>query len=770
MKKFFFSLMLCLMCTPLVMAKTDANIFGHVIDSATGEHMPFVNVMIKGTSIGISTDATGHYFLKNLPLGESVVIAKSVGYTTEEVKVNLHKNQSLELNFKLKEDNFLLDEVVVSANKNETTRRLAPSLVNVIEAKKFEFSGSACLADGISLQPGVRLEDNCQNCGFTQVRINGLDGHYSQILIDSRPIFSSLTGVYGLEQIPANMIERVEVVRGGGSALFGSSAIGGTVNIITKTPSRNTADISHTLTSMGGSGSLDNVTMANASLVSGNNKAGAYIYGQLRNREGYDHNDDGYTEIPQIKSQSLGMRSFLRVNDLSKITVEYHGIHEFRRGGNKLNELPHKANIAEMIEHYINGGGINYDFISANRKHRLNLFTSLQSTSRDSYYGGTGDESPESIEAAENSYGKTEDLVVSSGAQYTLSFNHLWFLPAELTLGLEYNYDNLKDNALGSKIKTYQIIRNYSGFFQNEWKNDKWGLLIGGRFDKHNLVDKVIFSPRANVRFNPTKDINLRLSYGAGFRAPQAFDEDLHVSIASGELGVIELADDLTEEKSNSVSFSADYYKNFGNVKTNFLVEAFFTDLKDVFDLRRNEAADKDNLQYWERYNASGARVYGVTLEARVVPIEDLNIQTGWTIQRSRYKEATTWSEDAPAVKKMFRTPDVYGYLTINYSPIKHLMASVNATYTGKMLVQHLGETNVPTDIAVNTPDFFDMGIRVAYDIPMYDLMTLQVFAGVKNVFNAYQKDIDSGWNRDSAYIYGPGLPRSYFAGAKILF
>lgn len=770
MRKLFLMMVMCLMCTQFVMAKTDANIFGHVIDGTTGEHMPFVNVMIKGTSIGISTDATGHYFLKNLPLGENVIIAKLVGYTTEEVKVDLHKGQSLELNFKLKEDNFLLEEVVVSANKNETTRRLAPSLVNVIEAKKFEFAGSACLADGISLQPGVRLEDNCQNCGFTQVRINGLDGHYSQILIDSRPLFSSLTGVYGLEQIPANMIERVEVVRGGGSALFGSSAIGGTVNIITKTPSRNTADVSHTLTSMGGTGSLDNVTMANASLVSGNNKAGAYIYGQLRNREGYDHNDDGYTEIPEIKSQSLGMRSFIRFNDQSKITVEYHGIHEYRRGGNRLDEIAHRANITEMVEHNINGGGINYDFLSRNQKHRLNLFTSLQGTNRDSYYGGTADESPESLEAAENSYGKTEDLVVTSGAQYTLSFDRLWFLPADLTLGIEYNFDNLKDNSLGSKVKTYQIIRNYSGFFQNEWKNEKWGLLIGGRFDKHNLVDKVIFSPRANVRFNPTKDINLRLSYGAGFRAPQAFDEDLHVSIASGELGVIELAEDLTEEKSHSVSFSADYYKNFGNVKTNFLVEAFYTDLNDVFDLRRNEAADKDNLQYWERYNASGARVYGVTLEARVVPIESLNIQTGWTIQRSRYKELTTWSDDAPAVKKMFRTPDVYGYLTVNYSPIKRLMASINATYTGKMLVQHMGGSNIPTDIAVNTPDFFDMGIRVAYDIPMYDLMTLQVFAGVKNVFNAFQKDLDSGWNRDSGYIYGPALPRSYFAGAKILF
>ena len=87
----------------------------------------------------------------------------------------------------------------------------------------------------------MRVENNCQNCGFQQVRINGLEGPYTQILVDSRPIFSALTGVYGLEQIPANMIERVEIMRGGGSALFGSSAIAGTINIITKEPLRNSA-------------------------------------------------------------------------------------------------------------------------------------------------------------------------------------------------------------------------------------------------------------------------------------------------------------------------------------------------------------------------------------------------------------------------------------------------------------------------------------------------------------------------------------------------
>lgn len=97
---------------------------------------------------------------------------------------------------------------------------MAPSLVNVLDSKMFETTHATSLADGLNFQPGVRVENNCQNCGFQQVRINGLEGPYTQILVDSRPIFSALTGVYGLEQIPANMIERVEIMRGGGSALL----------------------------------------------------------------------------------------------------------------------------------------------------------------------------------------------------------------------------------------------------------------------------------------------------------------------------------------------------------------------------------------------------------------------------------------------------------------------------------------------------------------------------------------------------------------------
>ena len=157
--------------------RTDANIYGHVIDKKTGEHMPFVTIQLKGTTIATTTDKTGHYFLKNLPEGTHTIVVKFLGYQTVEKTVTVKHDATQEQNFSLEADDVSLDEVVVSANRNETARRLAPNLVNVIGPKLLDVTQSVCLAQGLNFQPGVRTEDNCQNCGFTQVRINGLDGH-----------------------------------------------------------------------------------------------------------------------------------------------------------------------------------------------------------------------------------------------------------------------------------------------------------------------------------------------------------------------------------------------------------------------------------------------------------------------------------------------------------------------------------------------------------------------------------------------------------------
>ena len=771
MKKYIFSLV-CLCCALMPvwggqpvenhpryaeLRKSDANIVGHILDKNTKEHLSYITVALKGTTIGTVTDATGHYFLKNLPEGEFMLEVSSIGYKTVTRKVVLKKGKTLEEDFEIEEDAVALDGVVVSANRSETTRRLAPTLVNVVDLKLFEQTNSTTLAQGLSFQPGVRVESNCQNCGFQQVRINGLDGPYTQILLDSRPIFSALSGVYGIEQIPASMIERVEVMRGGGSALFGSSAIAGTINIITKEPIRNSGMLSHTLTGIGGN-AFDNSTSLNASLVTDDQRAGLYIFGQNRHRAAYDHDDDGYSEIPKLHGQTVGFRSYLKTSLYSKLTFEYHHMEEFRRGGDLLNRPPHEANIAEQVEHSINGGGLKFDYFSPDEKHRFNVFASAQHIDRNSYYGGGQDP---------NAYGKTNDLNWMAGSQYIYSFGKCIFMPSDLTVGIEFNQDKLKDNMWGYNRQVNQTVKIGSAFLQNEWKNDKWGILIGGRLDKHNLIDNIIFSPRANLRFNPTEDINFRLSYSSGFRAPQAFDEDLHIENVGGSVAMIQLSDNLKEERSQSFSASADVYQRLGDFQVNFLVEGFFTKLNDVFAL--TDAEEENGILTRVRYNAPGARVMGLTLEGKLAYRNLFQFQAGLTLQQSHYDEAHEWNPEAPKVKKMMRTPNTYGYFTATYTPIKPLSVTLSGTYTGSMLVPHEAGV-IEKPVTVMTKKFADIGLKAAYDFKLYKSINLQVNAGVQNIFNSYQNDFDKGRDRDSGYIYGPSLPRSFFAGVKISY
>ena len=747
------------MMLPAGAQETDAHIHGHVVDRNTGEHLPYIVVMLKGTTIGVSTDHTGHYMLRNIPEGTFTVEVSAIGYKTRTQEVNIRKGRAYEVNFMLEEDHVQIDGVIVSATRSETTRRMSPTLVNVVGMDVYNRTNSTTVAQGLSFQPGVRVENNCQNCGFQQVRINGLDGQYTQILIDSRPIFSALAGVYGIEQLPANMVDRVEVMRGGGSALFGSSAIAGTINIITKEPVRNSAAISHTTTLIGGSSALHNTTDINASIVSEDNKLGLAIFGQNTAKDEWDANGDGFTELSRISGQTIGFRGYIKTGLYSKVTAEYHHLEEFRRGGDNLDLPPHEVMIAEQTKHGINTGGLKFDWFSKDQKHRLNTFASIQHIDRESYYGAGMDP---------NAYGQTGDLTWVGGAQYIHKADNCLFMPADLTVGLEYNEDYLRDNMWGYDRVTDQTVRIVSAYAQNEWKNDQWGILIGGRLDKHNLIKKIIFCPRANLRYNPTENINLRASYSYGFRAPQAFDEDLHIDNVGGTVSMIRLADDLRVEKSQSISVSADIYHSWGDWQGNLLLEGFFTDLNDVFALKEL-GINEEGILIKERHNESGARVAGANIEGKIAWRDVLQVQAGATFQKSEYKEARSWSDDVTPTRKMFRTPDIHGYITASYNPMKQLALALTGTYTGSMLLEHHAGM-IEQNESVVTPDFLDMGFKAAYDFKVYKTFSLQLNGGVQNIFNSFQNDFDSGADRDSGYIYGPTLPRTFFFGIKLIY
>lgn len=737
---------------------SDEHLFGHVKDKVTKEFIPYINITIKGTTISTVADGSGHYFLKNVPAGKYTLVVSGIGYKTIEKDIDLTTSNSLEMDFEMDEDQIMLESVVVSANRHETNRRFAPNIVNVISRKTFESTNAVCLSQGLNFQPGLRTEINCQNCGLPQVRINGLDGTYSQILIDSRPIYSALQSVYGIEQIPTNMIDRVEVVRGGGSALFGSNAIGGIINIITRDPTANSVSLANTSTFIGGKTPDINTTL-NASIVSDNNKAGITLFGSSRQRSPYDHNGDGFSEITKLKVQNIGFKGYYKTSAYSKLTIEYHNLHNYLRGGNKFDLPVHQSDIGEEADYEINTGSLNFNIFSKNSKHHFNIFSSGQIINRTNYAGAGQDP---------DGFGKTDGKTFVGGGQYTYSMDKLFFLPAELTTGAEYNVDDLHDEIVGYNRTTDQKIRIGSAYLQNEWKNDTWSILVGGRFDKHSLIKNAILSPRVNLRYNSNRTISFRASYSTGFRAPQVYDEDLHGSAIGGAISFVQNNPNLKPEKSKSFSGSIDMDKTFGNVQTELLVEGFYTNLSNVFVL--NEVGtNADGSFILKRDNASGAVVKGINLEGKVVPSTDLQFQLGMTFQKSDYKVPQQWGDDPKVTpqKKMFRSPNQYGYLTAIYQVNKDFNASLTATYTGSMLVQHFAGY-VPNDIEVNTPSFMDLNLKLSYDFKLDGSVKVQLNGGVQNILNSYQKDFDKGIDRDSKYIYGPAMPRSFSLGLKV--
>jgi len=743
--------------------------------------IPFASVYLEGTSFGTTTDSRGFYKLSVDP-GTYVLIVKSPGYRSLKKEITLQNSQTLDL--VMVEDALGLDEVVISATRNRVERKETPVVVSSIQPRLLNATQSLSAADGLSYTPGVRVETNCQNCGFTQVRLNGLDGGYTQILLNSRPIFSSLLGVYGLEQIPTNIIDRVEVVRSGGSALYGSNAIAGTVNVITKDPVLNTWEIGSNLAIIDGE-ALDRNLTFNTSNVADDLNSGVTLYGTYRNRESYDANDDGFTEIVELRNTTVGAKAFVKPNERSRVGINLNAIREYRRGGDRLELAPQFTDITEELDHDTFIGGLEYEIDSKDYTNKFQVYSSASYTNRDSYYGGLGGgRTRQDSLTANNAFGTTKDLAWVNGMQYTKFFKN----EDVFTAGLEYNRANTEDVIPGYDRLIDQSVNSSGAYAQYEWKpSQKFTALIGTRLD-HVVVDgdysiggitrgvdldQTALSPRLTLSYLLTKDLRLRGGYARGFRAPQAFNEDLHISSVGGEPQFVILSDQLDSEFSNAYTSSINYSKTINLIQVDVLVEGFFTNLQDPFTLVSTGAVLENGSILEEVRNGESARVFGSNFEFGISPTPEWRFQLGGTLQNTEYDEPQilfesdgTPGETDILIDEFVRVPNLYGYLNTSWLPNEKFTVDLTGTYSGEMIVPRVvSETGF---LSLNEIDpFLDLNLKLESHTHVNDEFMLTISAGVRNMFNSYQDDFDRGPTRDSDYIYGPNLPRTFFIGLK---
>ena len=325
-------------------------------------------------------------------------------------------------------------------------------------------------------------------------------------------------------------------------------------------------------------------------------------------------------------------------------------------------------------------------------------------------------------------------------------------------------------------------------YLQYEWKpTEKFTALIGTRFDNvavdghytvggiyRNVdVNQNALSPRLTLSYQFTDALKFRGGYARGFRASQAFNEDLHISSVGGEPQFVILSDNLKTEYSNAFTGSFNYSKNINLWQLDFLAEGFYTTLENPFTIVSTGATLANGSILEEVRNGSGARVYGTNFEFGASPNNKWQFQIGGTLQTTKYDKPQvifetdgTFGEQDIVVDEFVRTPDFYGYFNTSWIPNERFNIDLTGTYTGSMIVPLVvSDTGFLQLNEVNS--FLDLNLKLESHFDFTENFMATLSLGAKNIFNSYQDDFDVGATRDSDYVYGPGAPRTFFIGLK---
>lgn len=583
-------------------------IYGRVF-SENGDALEFVNITIEESEIGLVTDKNGEFNFANLPFGEYTVFASSLGYSKEIKSVFLSKNQiSVELVFKLKESLNSLDEVVISGTMKEISKTESPVPVEVYSAKFFQANPTPSIFESLQNVNGVRPQLNCNVCNTGDIHINGLEGSYSMVLIDGMPIVSGLSTVYGLTGIPQFLIERVEIVKGPASTLYGSEAVGGLINVITKNPENSPLFSVDIFATDWGEVNSD----FGLSYKPGKKVRGLLGVNYFNYQNPIDKNEDGFTDLTlQNRISFFNKFHFIRKDKkISSLGARY--VYEDRWGGEMNWDKSYRGGNEIYGESIYTSRWELFGVYQLPLKEIVTLQYSANGHNQNSVYGETFFMADQYIGFAQLTWDKTignQDLLFGAAYRYT------------------YYDDNTAATALFDE-QNNPAISHLPGFFiQDEMEfNSNNKLLVGLRWD-YNTLHGNIFSPRLNYKWNlPHTNSIIRVSLGNGFRVANIFTED-HAAL-TGARDVV-----FTEELKPETSWNANVNWVHKFISTcDFYLSADASAFYTFFDnsIIPDYESDPNKIIY---SNLDGSAVsQGISLNMDFVWVKGLKILAGGTL------------------------------------------------------------------------------------------------------------------------------------------
>ncbi len=578
-----------------------------IITNENDVPMSFVNVLISADR-GTTTDDLGKFSLTNIPVGPYELSVTFLGYEDFTQQVTITENQSQDISISLSPDYETLEEIVVTGTMKAMNRLDSPVPVEVYTPAFFKKNPTTNMYEALQNINGVRPQLNCAVCNTGSIQINGLEGPYTMVLIDGMPIVSSLATVYGLSGIPNALIERMEIVKGPASSLYGSEAIGGLINLITKNAAKApqfTADLMTT------SWVEHNIDLGVK--LSLNDKINILTGVNYFNYDNpIDNNDDNITDVTLQARVSVFQKWNIQRKDNRLFSIAGRYYYEDRWGG----EL-------QWSPEFRGGDQIYGESIYTERfellgqyqlptKNTMMLSFSLNTHQQNSVYGDVpyiGDQKIGFTQLTWNKNLSNHDLLIGSALRYT------------------YYDDNTTatSRGTGDGMNDPNQIWLPGIFFQDEIKiNEKQNLLLGLRYDYNNVHDNIV-TPRIAYKWSPSPTDIFRLNAGTGFRVVNLFTED-HAALTGAREVVI--TEELKPEQSYNVNMNYTkklYMENGGAMSFEF--STWYTHFTNVIlpDYETNT-----NQIIYDNLNGS-AVTKGISLNADMSLSNGISLNVGAT-------------------------------------------------------------------------------------------------------------------------------------------